>query len=98
MYYCQISVKLGFVDRFSKTTQIPNFKNIRSVRAEFFHEERHSDGRADGQNDMAQLIVAIRNYANARNKIHSPYPTVRGDAAINCEADYRNNRPYKSSN
>jgi len=88
-------MKIGFVNRFSKTTQIPYFKKIRPVRA--FHEERHADGRTDGQTDMTQLIVAIRNSANARNKIHSRYPSARGNATINCEADYRNNTPYKSS-
>jgi len=76
MYSCQISVKLGFVDRFSKTTQIPSFRQIRPVRAKLFHEERHADVRTDGQNGMTHLIVAIRNSANARNKIHSPYTTV----------------------
>jgi len=52
----------------------------------------------DGQTDMTQLIDAIRKAANARNKIHSRYPSVRRDVAINCESDYRNNTPYKSSN
>jgi hypothetical protein len=90
-------MKLGFVDRFSETSQIPNFRKIRLVRAKLFHEKRHADGRTDGQNDMKQLIVAIRNSANERNKIHRLYPTVPRDAAINCEADYRNNTPYKYS-
>jgi len=54
--------------------------------------------QTDGQTDTTQLIDAIRNSAKAPNKIHSRYPSARGDALINCEADYRNNTPYKSSN
>jgi len=57
-----------------------------------------NDVQTDEQTDMTQLIVAIRNSANARNKIQSHYPSARRDAAVNCEADYRNNTPYKSSN
>jgi hypothetical protein len=39
------------------------------VGAEFYHAdggtERRKDGRADGQTDLAKLLVAIRNFANA---------------------------------
>jgi len=40
-------MKLIFLDRFSKNTQISNFIKIRPVGAELFH----ADGRLDGQTD-----------------------------------------------
>jgi hypothetical protein len=50
-------MKLEFVDRFLKNTQISNVMTIRPVGAELFYE--------DGQTDMTKLIVAHRNFANA---------------------------------
>jgi hypothetical protein len=50
-------MKLNFLERFSKNTQIPDVMKIRLVGAELFH--------ADGQRDMAKLMVAFRNFANA---------------------------------
>jgi hypothetical protein len=42
---------------------------IRPVGVELSHEEtqteRQADGRTDGQRDMAKIIVAFCNYANA---------------------------------
>jgi len=38
---------------------------IRPVGGELFHADR----RADGRTDMTKLIVAFRNFANARNNI-----------------------------
>ena len=52
---------LNFLDRRSKNPQIPNFTKIRLVGTEMFH----ADGRTDRQTDMAKLIVAFRNFANA---------------------------------
>jgi hypothetical protein len=52
-------MKLGFLDIFSKNTEISNSKKISPVEAEF-----HADGRADRQTDMAKLIVAFRYVAN----------------------------------
>ena len=42
---------------FKKNTQISSFMKICPVGAELFH--------ADGQMDMAKLIVAFHNFANA---------------------------------
>jgi len=38
---------------------------IRPVGAELFHAGRGADGRTDGQTDMTNPIVALRNFANA---------------------------------
>jgi hypothetical protein len=60
------------LDRFSKTTQIPNFMKIRQLEAELFHADRQMDGRKD----MTKLIVAVRNIAdtvkNYEGDIHLP--------------------------
>jgi hypothetical protein len=50
-------MELDFRDRFSKNAQISNLRNIRPVGAELFHSDRRTD--------MAKLIVAFRNVANA---------------------------------
>ena len=50
-------MKLKFLEGFSKNTQISDFTKIRVVGAELFH--------ADGQRDMAKLMVAFRSFANA---------------------------------
>jgi len=47
---------LNFLVRFSKNTQISNFKKIRRVGAEF---------HADGRTDMTKLIVAFHGFADA---------------------------------
>jgi len=46
-----------------KNIQIPNFKKIRSVGAEFHHADRTIRRR-----DMTELIVAFRSSANAPKK------------------------------
>jgi len=51
-----------FSGQFSKNTQMPNFMKIRPVGAEVFH----ADGWTDRQIHMTRLIVAFRNFANAR--------------------------------
>jgi len=53
--------KLNFLDRFSKSTQIPNLAEIRPVGAELFH--------ADGRTDTTKLIVAFRNSANTSKTV-----------------------------
>jgi len=45
---------------------------IRPVGAEFFPYGR-TDGRADGQTDMTELIVAFRSFAKAPNKTGDMY-------------------------
>jgi len=47
---------MNFLNRFSKSPQMPNFMNIRLMGAEF---------HADGRTDMTKLIVAFRNFAKA---------------------------------
>jgi len=55
---------MNFLDRFEENPQIQNFANIRPVGAELFH--------AEGRTDMAKLMVASRNFANA-SKISTYY-------------------------
>jgi hypothetical protein len=50
---------VNFLDRFKKNTQKSNLVKIRSVEAKF---------HADGQTDMAKLIVAFRYFANPPDK------------------------------
>jgi len=48
-------MNFNFLDRFSKNTQISNFRKIYSVGSELFH--------ANGQTDMMKLIVNCCNFA-----------------------------------
>jgi hypothetical protein len=54
-------MKLDFLDRFSKNTQVSNFIKILPLGAELFH----ADGRTNVQTDMTKLIVAFCNFADA---------------------------------
>jgi hypothetical protein len=51
-------MKLEFVERFFKNTQISNFMTILPVGAGLLYE--------DGQTDIMKLIVALRNFSNNR--------------------------------
>jgi hypothetical protein len=55
---------LNFLDKLSTNIQISNFKEIRpvGVEVELFHPYRRTD--------MTKLIVAFRNFANARKNNH----------------------------
>ena len=44
-------MKLDFIDRFSKNTQISNFKEIRPLGTELFHAEGRTDRQTDRQKD-----------------------------------------------
>jgi len=57
VFYWSILMKLEILDRFSKSTQVSDFKKILPMGVELFH--------ADGQTDIKQLIVAFRYLANA---------------------------------
>jgi hypothetical protein len=52
-----ILVRLNFLGRFAKNTQISNLMKIHPVGAELFDE--------DGRTDMTKLIVAFHNFAKA---------------------------------
>ena len=54
-----------FLDKSSKNTHISNFMKIRPVWAELFF--------ADGQTDMAKLVIGFRNFPNAAKDVL--YPT-----------------------
>ena len=53
-------MKIDFLYRCSKNTQISKFQEIRSVGAEFFH----ADGRRDRRTDMTKVIVTFYDLAN----------------------------------
>jgi hypothetical protein len=53
-------MKINFLDRFAKNTQISNFMKILPVVAELFHADRRTD---------MKLRVAFRNFANAPKKV-----------------------------
>jgi hypothetical protein len=53
-----------FSKQIFKKTQISSFIKILLLGAELFH----ADGQTERQTDMTKLILAFRNFANARNK------------------------------
>ena len=64
---------MKILDRFSKNEEIQNFIKIRPVGAELFHQDRHTDEQAEG-NDEA--TVAARNFANVPKIPSSEYPII----------------------
>ena len=64
--------KFEFFVSFSKNTPISEFIKSRWLGAELFHTERQTDTqtseRTDGQTDMTELIVALRDFANIARK------------------------------
>jgi hypothetical protein len=61
--------EFNFRDEVSENIQIRNFMKIRSVGGGVFHGDLRTDGRTDRQAVMTHLIVAVRNFANAPNKL-----------------------------
>jgi hypothetical protein len=59
---------------FRKILKTSNFKHIRQIGAELFYEEGHTD--------MTQLVVAFRNFGNARKNKCKFYIVSR---SCNCE-------------
>jgi len=61
--FCQILIKLNFIYRFSKNTQISNFMKILSFGAELFYGDGRKPGQTDRQTDkhtyMTNLIVTF---------------------------------------
>jgi hypothetical protein len=64
-YFCQILVKLNFMDRFSKNTHIWNFMKILPMGDELFHGDGREPRQIDRHTDMTNLIVAFCNFAEA---------------------------------
>ena len=72
-----------------------NFTKIRAVGAELFHTDGQKGGQADThtgrQTDIAKLIFAFRNFANAPKNlfkitIHSPvYRVSISNVCLQCE-------------
>ena len=60
-YYCQSVMKLEFSRQTLKKFTISSFIKTRQVGVELFPSDRETDGRTD-----VKLIVAFRNFANAR--------------------------------
>jgi hypothetical protein len=93
-FYCQILMQLKFLNRVFIDTQRSNCLKILPVEAEFFH--------ADRRMDMAELIVAFRNFANAANNAEKALKLARNPQvelrafqrcsrwarSRNCEKDY----------
>jgi hypothetical protein len=61
---------------------VENLMKIRPVGAELFHKDR----RKDRQIDMAKLIIAFRNFANAPNKWTTPMTRCQQNGTISCTA------------
>jgi hypothetical protein len=57
--FCQILIKLNFLDILRSNPQVSNFMKIRPVGTEFY---------ADRQTDRTKLIVAFRSVASAPKK------------------------------
>jgi hypothetical protein len=55
-------MKLEFSGQIFRKTQVSDFMKIRPVGAELFH--------AGGRTDMTNLIVVIRNFANAPDEAY----------------------------
>jgi hypothetical protein len=73
-YYCLILLKLEFIERLSKNTQVSNFMKIHPVEVELLHTE----GRTDGRTNMTKLIVVFCNFANApKNALFIPHLKTR---------------------
>jgi len=53
---CHIVIRLRFLERFWKNSQIPNFMKIRPLGPELFHVDRQTRGHTD----MMGLIVTLR--------------------------------------
>ena len=64
-------MKLDFLKKFFKKSQIFAFMKIRPVGSELFSADGQTNGRTDGQTDLTKLIVAFRNFAN-ESKMLSP--------------------------
>ena len=75
-----MTVKIGFLDRFTKNLQISNFLKICPVEAELFH--------ADGQRQtgrrryMTKLIIAFRNFADAPKRNITPIIFAMGELCV----------------
>jgi len=71
-------MKIKLIENVSKNTQVSNFMKIRPVEDKLFHAERRRDGRTY----KTKLIIAFRNYANARKKAPN-YHHIPGNVATN---------------
>ena len=65
-YYCQIVIKLNYLDRFTENFNII-FMEIRLVGVELFCVGRERQRERDGLTDMTNLKIAFSNYTNAPN-------------------------------
>jgi len=58
-------MKLNFFNRFSKNTEISNFKKIRPMGSVLFNVDRRPD--------ITKLIVDFHNFANTPKKVVLPF-------------------------
>jgi len=72
---------------------------IRPVGTEFFHAVRRSDRETDRRTDMTQLIVALRNFANAPKNCHlfDRITQANGPLEITATSDVEFIKPRPSS-
>jgi hypothetical protein len=66
-YSCHILMKIEFIDRFSKNTQITNLKKILPVAAELFHAERRTDGHTERHNEANSRPSQFGNASKIQN-------------------------------
>jgi hypothetical protein len=52
-------MKVGFLDRFSKKSQVSSFIKIRSVGVELFHAERRIDGHDEADSRSSQFCESV---------------------------------------
>jgi len=65
-------MKLNFMNRFSKNTQISNFMKICLVGAECFHLDRRTDGWTEGQDRQDEVNSRFSKfYESAKNNLDS---------------------------
>jgi len=69
-------MKLEFLHIFSKNSEIFNFKKVRPVGTELFHEARQMERH------MMKHIDALRNFAKAHKGIRSTEVTMTSDTYI----------------
>jgi len=59
-YSCKILMKIDFLEKFSKNTQIAYYIKIRPVGAEMFREDGRTDGQTRHDDSSSILLLLFR--------------------------------------